>query len=120
MCTREYVRDKQALRMLCHPQTHGQADDQIHDQQQQIRQPSSRQENEASVTIPTINSPFQTTYIMQMSKPQQAPAQHMFRTECITCVFVCAMYQHSCLLLRIHLFQVIFSLLGLIIQHHYS
>lgn len=44
-----YLHDEQPSRLLGHPQAHGQADDQIQDQQQQIRKPSTRQENEASV-----------------------------------------------------------------------
>lgn len=43
-----YLRDKEPSRLLGHSQAHGQADDQIQDQQQQIGQPSKRQENEAS------------------------------------------------------------------------
>lgn len=44
-----YLRDKEPPRLLGHPQAHGQADGQIQDQQQQIGEPSTRRENEASV-----------------------------------------------------------------------
>lgn len=43
-----YIRDEQPSRLPGHPQAQGQADDQIQDQQQKIRQPSMRQENNAS------------------------------------------------------------------------
>ncbi len=44
-CTHSgHLRDKQPSGLLGHPQAHGQADDQIHDQQQKIGQPSKRQE----------------------------------------------------------------------------
>lgn len=106
-----YIRDKQPSGLLGHPHAQGQADDQIQDQQQQIGQPSMRQDKlSAGIMVQIDHFRLQTAYLMHKYKPQEVLARHMFTTECVRSA--CSVYQHSCLPVRAHLFQVISSLLA--------
>lgn len=47
-----YLRDQEPPGMLGHPQAHGQADDQIQDQQEQVRQPPVRKPKKRRLNNP--------------------------------------------------------------------
>lgn len=63
-----------------------------------------------SITILIDLFCLQPADFKHMYTPQEVLAQHMFGTECVRSV--CAVHQHSCLVVRAHLFQVISSLLA--------
>lgn len=68
-----YLRDQEPPGMLGHPQAHGQADDQIQDQQEQVGQPPVRNGK-------NMNNPGGSLFhaAARVFQPRRAAAQHMF------------------------------------------
>lgn len=78
-----YLRDQEPPGMLGHPQAHGQADDQIQDQQEQVRQPPVRNRK-------NMNNPGGSLFhaAARMFEPRRAAAQHMFYGESVRSAYI--------------------------------